>query len=1201
MHCRKCGFDNPEGMKFCGQCAAALNLVCPSCQAENPGNFKFCGQCASPLPTNKPKPAESKSPGSNPPGSNTTANTQANATIIPLNPAAYTSTSPQGSASSEFNTDSEQHRIEYQAENRERQNPVTDISEFVTSHNNGITRAAINHGAERRQLTVLFCDLVGSSTLSEEIDPEELREIMRQYRNSCDEVVHKYKGYVAQYLGDGILVYFGYPAAHEDDASRAVQTGLELIRAIAKLNHRLQQEINITLSIRLGIHTGLVVVGEISDGDKRSMALGETPNIAARLQGLASPDTIIISSVTYRLCQNYFECTSLGEHDLKGFSRPFTVYRVVKERDHRENFATGSKQTPLIGRQQESALLLDRLDQAKQGIGQVLLLSGEAGIGKSRLAQFVKESLSDEPHVFLEVSGSPYYQNSYLHGATQLIRRHLTLTGKSDVEKIQVLESLFKRFGLRPKDKVPLFADLLSIPLPKNRYKENQYTPVQKKQKTLETFMTLAMAIATKKPLVIIVEDLHWIDPTSLDLIGMFIDQVPTASIFMLLTYRMEYTPTWTPRSHMTQISVNRLTRGQTAEMIQWLANNKELPQELVREITSKTDGTPLFVEELTKMVLESDLLIKTEDSYQLTSPIASLAIPSSLQDSLMARLDRLGPNKELAQLSATLGREFSYRLLKAVAKPTETQFDNRLAHLVYAELLYQRGIPPEATYTFRHALVHELAYQSLLKKTRQQYHHHISKTLLDQFPEMIAESPEIMAHHCTEAGDHQEALKYWLQAGKKAIKRSANTDAIVHLSKALSVLKQLPESVGTVEYELSIQATLGLAYMLCKGYAAPEVEKAYARAYSLCKMIGETAATFPVLCGLWEYFVVRGQLSTAKELSKQLLHIVEQNADPILALEAQRAMGGTLFWQGQMESALNALQSGLQSAANHSVKRISTQVYSQDTEVSILSNMACVLWLLGNPDQALEKAMQAIKLAQQLSHPFSIAYAHTFCTFVHQLRGDDFAMKKQAEILISISDTYEFAYWRTIGKMLRALASMNLNQDSKYIIAFEEALQQYKNTGSSLALSYFRVLLAQSYCFAGRYSQAYDLIDVSLVEMQAHKEGFFGPEVYRVKANIILASDHMESAAEENLLKALSLAKEQKSKSLELRAATDLARLWQTQGKNADAISLMDNIMSQFTEGFKCKDWLRADLLMNTLKSGRSQQEPQQEHSELA
>ena len=1161
MHCRKCGFDNPSGMKFCGQCAAPLNLACPKCQADNPANFKFCGQCGASL-------GSAKSPSSTAPAQSI-----------------YPPPNPQSSA--------QIFTLPLELKG------APGLLDAVPGNlHGGALDTVISHGAERRQLTVLFCDLVGSSALSEEIDPEDLRDIMRQYRNTCDQVVHKYQGYVAQYLGDGILVYFGFPTAHEDDASRAVQTGLELIRAIAKLSHQLQQDYNVPMSIRLGIHTGLVVVGEIGDGDKRSMALGETPNIAARLQGLALPDTIVISSATYRLCQNYFECTSLGEHELKGFSRPFNLYQVISEHERRNYFTAGNKQTPLIGREQESALLLDRLDQAKQGVGQVVLLSGEAGIGKSRLAQFVRESLAKEPHVLVEIFGSPYFQNSYLHCASQLLRRNLALTGKTDDEKIHELETLFNSYNLCPQEKVPLFADLLSIPLPKNRYQELQLTPVQKKQKTLEAFLTLAMVISSKKPLVIIAEDLHWIDPTTLDLIGMFIDQVPTASIFLLLTYRMEYTPMWTPRSHMTQISVNRLTRSQTGQMIKWLANSKELPQELVREITNKTDGTPLFVEELTKMVLESDLILESEDRYQLASPISTLAIPSSLQDSLMARLDKLGPNKELAQLSATLGREFSYSLLKAVAKPSESRFENRLAHLVYSELLYQRGIPPEASYTFRHALVHELAYQSLLKKTRQQYHHHISKTLIEQFPEIIKESPEIMAHHCTEAGDCQEAVKYWLEAGKNAIKRSANTDAIVHLSKALVALKQLPESAATVEYELSIQAALGLAYMLSKGYGAPDVEKAYARAYSLCRMIGETAATFPVLCGLWEYYVVRAQFKNAKELSTQLLQIARHNPDPILTYEAQRAMGGTLFWRGQLESAYDYLKIQQQSATNdNAVNRISIQVFSQDTEVASLSNLACVLWLLGYPDQALVISGKAVKLAQQLSHPFSLAYANTFGAFVHQLRGDDFAMKKQAEAIIALSDTYEFTYWRTIGKMLRAVALMNLHQDSQYIIAFEEALQEYKNTGSSLALSYFRVLLAQSYCFAGRYSQALDLIDASLLDIEAHNEYFFKPELYRVKAEIILASDHAENLAEENLDIALNLAREQKSKSLELKASTDLGRLWQNQGKYAQAVALLENILNQFTEGFKCKDWLRAEMLLNALKL----EHPEAAHSESA
>ncbi|WP_455204693.1 adenylate/guanylate cyclase domain-containing protein [Kaarinaea lacus] len=1133
MRCKKCGFDNPLQMKFCGQCANPLTVQCPKCNGENPGNFKFCGFCAADLTSsaNTPLPSHGK-----------------------------TSTENDGA-----------------------------------NHHDTVCQ-----DAERRQLTVLFCDLVGSSTLSEEIDPEDLRDIMREYRHTCDKVVQKFNGHVAQYLGDGILTYFGFPSAHEDDARRAVQTGLELIQAMDVLNQRLQQQnSDLNLAIRIGIHTGLVVVGEIGDGDKRSLALGETPNIAARLQNLATPNAIVISADTHRLTNGSFECVCMGDHELKGFSRPFTLFQVVKEEtEHkiaRKKAPRG--QTPLIGREQESALLRDRLAQAKNGTGQVVLLSGEAGIGKSRLAQFVRDTSAEEPHFLFEMYGSPYYQNSYLYCAVQLMRRYLELDGKTHEEKVTELETVFGRYGLNTQELVPIFAEILAITIPEDRYPVVGFTPVQKKQKTLETFLTLGMSMAMQKPVVIIAEDLHWFDPTTLDLLGMFIDQVPTANIFLLLTYRMEFTPPWTPRSHITQISVNRLTRDQTAIMVKWLANNKTLPKELVTEIINKTDGTPLFVEELTSMVLNSELLMETEHHFQLASPLSSLSIPATLQDSLMARLDRLGPNKELAQLSATLGREFSYELLRAVSPPKETSFETRLAHLVYSELLYQHGVPPQASYTFRHALVHELAYQSLLKKTRQHYHHHIAQTLANQFPEIVEENPEIMAHHCTEAGDFKDAVRYWLQSGKTAIQRSANTDAVVHLKKALDTLKLLPESVMTAEYELAIQAALGLANTLSKGYAAPEVEKAYARAYSLCRMIGETQSTFPALCGLWEYYVVRAELTTAEELANQLLNIAKQTSDPVLTYEAKRAMGGTLFWRGQLESAYDYLNSGFESNAAGQAKRISTQTFVQDTEVANLSNTACVLWLLGYPDKALEKGKLAVQLAETLSHPFSLAYANTFYAFVYQLRGDYLSVKKEAEKILSISDTYEFSYWSTIGKMMHSMAHMILHQDNQYIIAFEEALQEYKNTGSNLALSYFQTLLAQSFSFAGRYSQAYDLIDDAIAQLEIHKEHFYQSELFRVKAEIILAADQLETSAEENLNKAISLAREQKARSLELRASTDLSRLWQSQGKLEPALSLLANALSQIKEGYKCKDWLSADILLSNLKDELSQSE----QSELA
>ncbi|MDH5325010.1 MAG: AAA family ATPase [Gammaproteobacteria bacterium] len=1045
-----------------------------------------------------------------------------------------------------------------------------------------------NQGAERRQLTVLFCDLVGSSTLSEKTDPEDLRDIMRDYRHTCDEVIHRFKGHVAQYLGDGILTYFGFPHAHENDASRAVQTGLELIKAMVHLNIRLQQSMGINLSIRVGIHTGLVVVGEIGDGDKRSLALGQTPNIAARLQDLAKPNGIVISADTYRLVNNYYDCSSLGEHHLKGFSRPFTLYRVLREfESYQQILSPGSRgQTPLIGREQESALLLDRFSQANNGSGQVVLLSGEAGIGKSRLAQLLRDKIKDETHYFFESAGSAYYQNSYLHCASQLFREHLEFGSKSKPEeKLLELESFLEQHGLDLTQAVPLLAELLSISLPEDRYEPLQLAPVQKKQKTLENLLALGMAMSEKKTVVIIVEDLHWVDPTTLDLLSLFIDQTPTAKIFLLLTFRMEFSAPWITRSHMTQISVNRLTREQTAAMIKWIAKDKSLPPELVTEIINKTDGTPLFVEELTKMVLESNLVLEAEDHFKLASPLDSLAIPSTLQDSLMARLDRLGPNKELAQLSATLGREFSYSLLKAVAPKKEVRFENRLAHLVYSEVLYQKGLPPQAQYTFRHALVHELAYQSLLKKTRQKYHHLIALTLFEHFPEIVEENPELVAHHCTEAGDYQEATKYWLQAGKTAIGRSANTDAIVHLSRALDALKHLPESKAGFEYELSIQASLGLAYMLSYGYAAPEVEKAYARAYALCRNFGETSSIFPVLCGLWEYYVVRAEFDTAQKLASQQYNIAKSTTDHTFSMEAQRSMGGTLFWRGQLSEAYQYLKAGFKTQHQ---RRISTQTFSHDTEVANLANGSCVLWLQGFPAQALERAQQAVDLAHELSHPFSCAYAHAFCAFVHQLSGDQLGVKQEAEKIIEVSDTYEFGYWKTVGNMMLSQAMMVILQDFQYIQGYEKTLQQYKATGSSLALTYFHSLLAQSYCLMERYQQAYDIIDNTIDFMDSKNERFFEAELYRIKAEALLGMGRENTdKALQQLDLAIETARTQQATSLELRAVITASRVWCGQNQKEKALPSLDRVMSHYTEGFDTKDWLIADALRNAIRNG--------------
>jgi class 3 adenylate cyclase len=654
--------------------------------------------------------------------------------------------------------------------------------------------------AERRQLTVLFCDLVDSTALASQLDPEDLREVVRAYQETCAKVIARFDGHIAQYLGDGLLVYFGYPRAHEDDAQRAVRAGLGMVDALGQLNTRLGQERGVQLAVRLGIHTGLVVVGDVGGGIRQEqLALGETPNLAARLQGIAASNTLVISAATFQLLGGFFACQSLGTPLLRGVAQPLEVHQVLYERMARSRLDVAGSMglTPLVGREQEIQLLLERWAQVKDGSGQVVLLSGEAGIGKSRLVQVLPEQVAAEPQAWLTpCQCSPYYQHSALYPIIDLLERvALRFDREESVQqKCSKLEGFLVQYGLRLAETMPLFAALLSLPLSAD-YASLLLPPEQQKQQTLQAFLTILPCIAAQQPVLFVMEDLHWVDPTTLALLSLLVDQGPTARILALLTFRPDFDPPWTGRAHLTEITVNRLPRRQAMEVIRQVVHGKALPPEVVEQVVAKTDGVPLFVEELTKMVLESGLLQEREDHYALTGPLPPLAIPATLHDSLMARLDRLATVKGLAQLGATLGRAFSYELLQAVSRWDEETLRRGLHQLVEAEFLYQQGLPPHATYLFKHALIQDAAYQSLLRSTRQQHHQHIAQVLEARFPDICATQPELLAHHYTEAGVLAQAIPYWQRAGQRALERSANLEAEAHLTKGLEMLATLPDT----------------------------------------------------------------------------------------------------------------------------------------------------------------------------------------------------------------------------------------------------------------------------------------------------------------------------------------------------------------------------------------------------------------------
>jgi TOMM system kinase/cyclase fusion protein len=1043
--------------------------------------------------------------------------------------------------------------------------------------------------AERRQLTVLFCDLVDSTALASQLDPEEWREVVRAYQETCAKVIARFEGHVAQYLGDGLLVYFGYPQAHEDDAPRAVRAGMGIVEAMGQLNTRLEQERGVPLAVRLGLHTGLVVVGEMGGGPRHEqLALGETPNLAARLQGIAAPNTVVISAATFQLLGGFFACQPLGTPLLKGLAQPLAVYRVLYESMARSRLeAAGSTGlTPLVGREQEIGLLLERWEQVKDGLGQVVLLSGEAGMGKSRLVQVLQEQVATEPQAWLTpCQCSPYYQNSALYPLIDLLERVVLRfeRGESPQQKLNKLEGFLVQYGLPLAEAVPLFAALLSLPLATD-YAPLTLSPEQQKQKTLHALLTILLRIAAQQPVLFVMEDLHWVDPSTLELLGLLVDQGPTARILALLTFRPDFSPPWTGRDHLTQVTVHRLPRRQAVEMTGRVAHRKALPAEVIEQVVAKTDGVPLFVEELTKMVLESGLLEEREERYELTGPMPPLAIPATLHDSLMARLDRLATVKAMAQLGATLGREFTYDLLRAVAPWDESTLQRGLYQLVEAELLYQQGLPPQVTYRFKHVLIQEAAYQSLLRSTRQQHHQRIAQVLEARFPEICETQPELLAHHYMEAGVMVQALPYWQRAGQRAIQRSAYLEAIAHLTKGLEVLRTLPDTPKRTQQELDLQTALGPVLMATKGFAAVEVEAAYARARELCRQVGKTPQLFPVLHGLWRVYNMRAEFQTARELGEQLLALAEGVRDSALLLEAHRALGQTLFWLGETALSRAHMEQGM-ALYDFQQHHSHTLLYGQDPGVVCQSFAAWALWLLGYPDQARQQIYEALARAQELAHPFSLVYALTCAAIVHGFRREGSAIQKWAEEVMALSRERGFPFWATWGMILRGWALVTQGQGTEGITQMRQGLAAYQATGGGVFQPSYLVLLAEAYGNMGQTDGGLSMLAEALAAVEHSEERWWEAELYRLKGELLLAraAEH-RAEAEACFHQALAVARQQQAKSLELRAATSLSRLWQQQGKRAEAYELLAPIYGWFTEGFDTANLQEAKALLAEL-----------------
>ena len=742
--------------------------------------------------------------------------------------------------------------------------------------------------AERRQVTVMFSDLVGSTALSARMDPEDLREVISAYQKCVAETVQRFGGFVAKYMGDGVLIYFGYPQAHEDDAERAVRAGLELVTAVTAL------KTHAPLQTRVGVATGLVVVGDLigSGASQEQAIVGETPNLAARLQGVAEPNTVVIAENTRKLVGNLFELDDLGSQQLKGIAGTVRAWAALRPASVESRFdamhATGL--TELVGREEELELLLRRWSKAKNGEGQVVLLSGEPGIGKSRLTAALLERVAAEPHIRLRNFCSPQHTDSALYPTIGRIERAAGFRHNDTAQaKLDKLDALLAQSSTSPHD-AALLAEMLSLPND-GRYPALELTSPERRQKTLEALVFQVAALTRENPVLMNFEDAHWADPTSLELFGRIIDKIPSLRALLIVTYRPEFDPPWIGRPHVTALTLNRLGDREIAAIIDCVTGNKLLSPSIRRDIIERTDGIPLFVEEMTKAVLEAE----SEGDARKTAaavPSSGLNVPASLHASLMARLDRLGPAKEVAQIGAAMGREFSHALLAAVVPKSEEELGSALSRLTAAGLLFRQGVPPQAIYLFKHALVQDAAYGTLLREPRRALHARIAETLESQFAEIAENQPEVLARHFTEAGMSETAIQYWSKAGERALQRSANAEAAAHLTSAIELICVSRKGGGESRLELRLQMALGSAARAIHGHAAPETLRVYTRARDLLDETVPAKEQMAVLYGLFSVTFVRGDYAAARLVAGQALAVAAPEPDPEATAFANRMMG---------------------------------------------------------------------------------------------------------------------------------------------------------------------------------------------------------------------------------------------------------------------------------------------------------------------
>ncbi len=1039
--------------------------------------------------------------------------------------------------------------------------------------------------AERRQLTVMFCDLVGSTELSQRFDPEDLREVNRAYQDACKTAIERYEGYVARYMGDGVLAYFGFPQAHEDDAERAVHAGLGVVEAVAGLDIPVGDERDIDLGVRVGIATGAVVVGDLigEAASQESAVVGETPNLAARLQSLASRNAVVIGPGTQALVTGRFEYENLGDYQLKGIAERTQAWRVIASAAADSRFAAAhqSDLTPMVGREHEIGLLLERWEQAKEGDGQVVLLCGDAGIGKSRITETLHERVTRDDPVSLRYQCSPYHINSALYPIIEQLERTARFDPRDPSGvKLEKLESL-----LGPTDiesVTPIYAALLSIPA-EARYAALEMTPERQKEQTLEALVSRLEELSRNQPVLLIFEDVHWADPSSLELLELTIARVQRIPVLAVITFRPEFSPPWSEHTHVATLTLSRFTRNLALTMVDRVTHGKSLPEAVQQQIIEKTDGVPLFVEELTKTILESGLLTEESDQYTLSGLLTDLPIPTTLRDSLMARLDRLDKGKPVAQAGAAIGREFPQKLLESVCGLQPAELDAALHELIDSGLIFRQSSGQGVGFIFKHALVQEAAYESLLHSTCRSLHGDIADELLNLFPETAESQPELLAYHYTEADSKEIAIKYWMQAGQRAAANSADQEAVVHLLRGLSLLESLPESPERNHRELAFHLALSSPYINTKGWGSVETRVSYARAHELCELLGEIEQLLPILLGQW-LSTIFDDILEAREIATELLHLSEQVDNVVGIMQANRLLGLTAYFHGDYALIEPHIERSLSLYDPQKHQSLGLD-WVYDPYVGGLVGRAIYQFASGLLDQALKTGENFITYARELDQLSTLVYAlWNQCILRIQVRDARTAEKLSDEAL-TIAEENGFLYYISESQKLNGWSIAKRGRREEGLSQLYGELQSHRTGGKKFLLPFYFTLIAELHIDGSEVQEALQALDEARLYVEQTGERSWEAEIYRLmgEAHSLQTPGDIEQA-QAYLEKAINLSKEQGIKPLELRATVGLARLLNEQGEVDTAYSVLEPIYESFTEGFDTLDLIAARELLEQL-----------------